>query len=165
MEQLCLNTLAAEYELRVIKESVFRITRCLELLSEKQIAFRMNDQCNSIGNLILHLCGNVYQYIQTTLGNNEDIRNRNLEFEHSGPFIKHELEKLLHDITHESNEIIKGLNIVDWYEVKHVQCFDMTGIQIVIHVIEHFSYHTGQIALLTKIFTQKDLGFYSGMAL
>jgi uncharacterized damage-inducible protein DinB len=165
MEQVCLSTLAAEYELRIIKESVFRINRCLDLLNEEQVAFRMNGQCNSVGNLILHLCGNVYQYIQTTLGNKPDIRNRNLEFEHPGPFVKHELKKLLHEITHESNEMVQELKTVDWFDVKHVQCFDMSGIQIVIHVMEHFSYHTGQIALLTKIYTQKDLGFYSGMAL
>ena len=49
--------------------------------------------------------------------------------------------------------------------VRNVQGFTYTGMANIIHTIEHYSYHTGQIAFLTKLLKNKDLGFYGNMDL
>ena len=57
-----------------------KIERCLELLSDEQIWWRANPQSNSIGNLLLHLSGNVGQWILCGLGDVTDSRDRDSEF-------------------------------------------------------------------------------------
>jgi len=56
--------------------------------------------------------------------------------------------------------IIESLSETDLNESYKVQVYNENGINILIHVIEHFSYHTGQIALLTKLISDKALNFY-----
>ncbi len=57
-----------------------KIERCLELLSDEQIWWRANPQSNSIGNLLLHLSGNVRQWIVSGIGGMIDARDRDAEF-------------------------------------------------------------------------------------
>jgi len=152
-----------EFNIRIIQESKTRILSCLELLDESQIQWRPNAQNNSIQILVVHLCGNLRQYICAAIGQQQDIRDRNSEFNSEKTITKIELENILNATTADAWKVVQSLTeqmLLDNYEV---QCFNMTGYEIVSHVIEHFSYHTGQIALLTKIITNKDLGFYKDL--
>ena len=159
---------ASEYQEQCcyrIDENLQKINQCIDLLSETEIWFSPNTKLNSVGNLIQHLCGNITQYILTTLGGAADNRIRDAEFEISGSLTKAALISNLQNVIKNSTRIIRQTTAEELFESKKVQVYELTGIGIILHVTEHLSYHTGQIALLTKLITQKDLGFYAGLDL
>lgn len=139
-----------------------RIDACLNLLSETEVWKKPNAASNSVANLILHLCGNMTQYVISSLGGEEDQRQRDLEFSTKGGFTKEQLSNKLHETVAKVNHIIKDINRDQILKLRSVQGFEYTGVGILLHITEHYSYHTGQIALITKLITNKDLGFYKG---
>ncbi|MBK8195763.1 MAG: DUF1572 family protein [Lewinellaceae bacterium] len=159
-----LQELATQIILRM-EENTPRIEKCLAELSETEIWQRPNAASNSIGILILHLCGNITQYVIASLGNNTDMRNRDAEFAAEGGFTKAELLKKLRDTVRQAVGIVRQTNREAFLHVRSVQGFRMSGIGIVVHVCEHYSYHTGQIAFWTKLLKNKDLGFYADLDL
>ena len=154
-----------EFERRVFDESYSRIEKCLEKLTEEQVWKKTNKNTNSIGNLILHLLGNVRQYICSGIGRQEDIRNRPLEFHQASQIPKHQLEQGMFELQKDVLKVIEGLSETQLLQTYKVQGFTERGVAIVIHVIEHFSYHVGQIAQSTKLIKDEDLGFYTGIDL
>lgn len=142
-----------------------RIAKCLELITEEQLWQRPNEMLSSIGNLILHLNGNITQYIISSIGGVEDKRNRDAEFSVDGGYTKSELHNLLDNTVQKAISVIQDCDEEELLKKRSVQGFYYTGIANIIHVVEHYSYHTGQIAYWTKILTGKDLGFYTGQNL
>lgn len=148
-----------------LEEALPRIIQCLNELSEEQIWQRPNDNSNSVGNLVLHLCGNVRQYIISNLGNQADTRTRDAEFAAKEGHSRAELSEKITATIHESVQVIAQLSTEDLLKERSVQGFQQTGINSIIHVVEHFSYHTGQIAFWTKLLKDIDLAFYGDMDL
>jgi uncharacterized damage-inducible protein DinB len=136
-----------------------RILDCLEQLSPEQIWWRANEASNSIGNLVLHLTGNVRQWIISGLGGAADIRQRELEFSEDGPLPRRVLADRLRKTVEEACRILRRVSPEDLARVYRIQEFRVTGTEAVFHVAEHFSHHAGQIILLTKMVTGKDLKF------
>lgn len=143
------------------QENVKKTEYCFTLLSEQQVWQQYNTVTNSIGNLVLHLCGNISQYILATLGAQGFQRNRNAEFEQNPQLSKAALLKQLNAVLEAAIQIANNCSSDCLLKNYSVQIYEMSGIAILVHVTEHFSYHTGQIALLTKQITGKDLGFYA----
>lgn len=154
-----------QFHLRLFEESVNRIEKVLDLLSEDEVWYSPNNSMNSIGNLILHLCGNVQQWICTGIGKREDIRIRNQEFIENRTYKKQELIKKLRTLEEITKPVIDSLEEKNLNEERIIQGFEETVLSIIIHVMEHFSYHTGQIALIAKLLKNQDLKFYEGMDL
>jgi len=150
---------------RLYDESLPRIIVCLQRLDESAIWWRPNPPSNSIGNLVLHLCGNMRQWVYTGLGSGEDTRRRQAEFDEQGPVPREELIHLLHDTMALVRPVIEGIDADDLLRVRPVQTFEESGLTILVHVVEHFSYHTGQIAWITKMLTSAPLGFYDDVIL
>ncbi|CAL2085680.1 DinB family protein [Tenacibaculum sp. 190524A05c] len=148
-----------------LDESTRMNTKSLSLISEDDVWKRVNNTSNSIGNLILHLCGNITQYAISSLGNTDDLRNRDLEFSIDKGYSKSELLEKLNTTLKEAKEIINKTTLEEYLRKREVQGFTFSGIGIVIHVTEHYSYHTGQIAFWVKQLKNKDLGFYDGVDL
>ncbi len=142
-----------------------RIETCLNALSEDDVWRRPNSSSNSVGNLILHLCGNITQHILSALGGLPDKRNRDSEFKATCGFSKHELLNKMKDVSEGACAVIKGLNEEQLMKKYKVQGYTSSGIAIIIHVTEHYSYHTGQITLLTKLLKDIDTGYYKGLDL
>ena len=136
-----------------------RIARCLEKLSQDQIWWRPNAASNSMGNLVLHLNGNVRQWIISGLGGVADIRQRDLEFRQQGPIPRRALLTLLQGTVREACRVLQGLSSADLSRTYYIQGFRVTGLDAVFHVTEHFSHHAGQIILATKMLRGKDLRF------
>ncbi len=159
-----MNSIAQEF----IEESIFRIEKnttkiikCLGCLSEEQIWMRPNEVSNSIGNLLLHICGNTRQYLISALGDQPDIRERDAEFSAKGGYDKEELQ---HKLSVTVEQAINSIRVIDedrLMKIHSVQGFEFSGIAIIVHVTEHYSHHTGQIIFLTKVLTGNDLAFYS----
>lgn len=74
------------------------------------------------------------------------------------------LEKMT-NVQRDVTKVIDGLDERKLLKEYKVQGFQETGTSIVIHVVEHFSYHVGQIAQYTKLLKDEDLGFYAGLDL
>jgi uncharacterized damage-inducible protein DinB len=149
-----------EFEIRVFDESYTRISKCLNLLNEDEIWYAPNDQITTVGNTVLHLIGNARQWIIAGIGQEEDNRERDDEFKVDSRVSKVELESALTELQKDLEPVLFGLNNNQINKVTNVQGFEVSGFSILIHVIEHFSYHTGQISLLTKLMKNEDLGYY-----
>ena len=134
-----------------------KIERCLEELSEEDIWWRPNEVSNSIGNLLLHLSGNVRQWIISGIGGAPDLRDRDQEFEQRAPISTERLLERLAATVREADAILAGLDPASLLEQRRIQGFDITVGEAVFHVVEHFATHTGQITLLAKLRLGKDL--------
>ena len=149
----------------MFEESVPRILKCLAMLSEEEIWFRPNEETVSIGNLIVHLCGNVRQWIICGLGGAADERKRSIEFEEKGPMSNALLDERFRSTMTEARTTLEGVNPESLLRVRRVQGNNETGMSILMHVVEHFSYHTGQITFAVKSRKNVDMGYYAGQDL
>jgi uncharacterized damage-inducible protein DinB len=136
-----------------------RIERCLEGLSDDSVWWRANPQSNSIGNLLLHLAGNARQWIISGVGGTPDERQRQQEFDERGPLPAADALARLRTTVEEVDRVLAGITAEALLERRTIQGCDVTVLEAVYHVVEHFSMHTGQIILLTKTW-KGDLGFY-----
>jgi len=159
------DALVREVEFRLYDECLPRILKCIDQLDNEKIWWRPNENSNSIGNLVLHLCGNVRQWIYAGLGKNENVRNRQSEFDERTGIVKAELRELLTSTMDLVRPVIVNIPVEELLNIRAVQTFEETGLTILVHVTEHFSYHTGQIAYITKMILDKPLGFYDGVPL
>jgi len=143
-------------------ESTRMIEKSLNQISEEELWLKPNESLNSIANLILHLCGNITQYIISSLGETDDIRNRDLEFSASAGLDRSELLGKLERTVNTAKRVIFDASTDELLKTRSVQGFSFSGVGVIIHAVEHYSYHTGQIAFWTKQLKNKDLGFYDG---
>ena len=138
-----------------------KIERCLEQLTDEQVWWRANEESNSIGNLILHLSGNARQWIVSSLGGTADNRVRQQEFDERTTIPRAELLSRVRTTIADVDKVLANFDpalILDEYSIQGTTA---TALEAIFHVTEHFSMHTGQIILLTKMLLQKDLGFYN----
>ena len=137
-----------------------KIERCLENLNDDQIWWRANEESNSIGNLILHLCGNAKQWIVCGVGSAPDARNRDSEFEQRDVISRAELLALLRSTLSDVHRTLQSVDPSTLLQFRKIQGNDVDILEAIFHVTEHFSMHTGQIILLTKLLTGTGLDFY-----
>jgi uncharacterized damage-inducible protein DinB len=138
-----------------------RIETCLSRLDEEQIWARGGENENAIGNLVLHLCGNVRQWIFSSLGGHTMDRDRDSEFDARGGFTAAQLSHKLSETIDSATAIIATLTTEQLTRTYEIQIYKVSGVEAVFHVVEHFAHHTGQILFATKMLTRADLGFYS----
>ena len=148
-----------------LEENVRMISIALSKVVEEELWTKQNQSLNTLGNQLLHICGNMTQYIVSGLGGNPDERNREEEFSIEDGFTKDELLQRLLLTVQTSTTIIDDATPENLLKKRKVQGFDLSGIGIVLHAVEHFSYHTGQIAMQVKLVIDQPLGFYEGMNL
>jgi uncharacterized damage-inducible protein DinB len=136
-----------------------RIETCVGKLTPEQIWARAGDNDNAVGNLVLHLAGNVRQWILCGVGGAEDRRDRDSEFDaRSGENVLSHLRPTVE----EAAALIAALPVARLGERRTIQKhYQVTVLEAIYHVVEHFSMHTGQIIFATKLLTGGDLGFYA----
>ncbi len=138
-----------------------RIQDCLGRLTPEQVWTRNSDNENAVGNLVLHLCGNVRQWIGSGVAGLPDSRERDAEFEARGsvaPEILSELLKTRVDEAAETIRFVPSARLDRAHLTAGLRCHGARS--AIAHVVEHFSHHTGQVILLTKLQTGQDLGYY-----
>ena len=140
-----------------------RIKTCVESLTMEQIWWRPNEASNSIGNLLLHLNGNVRQWIVASFNRGEDKRNRPAEFAAKEGGSAKELLDRLGATLDEAAQVLERLTPAELLANYEVQGYHTNGVYVVYHVVEHFGMHYGQIAYITKMLSGKDLGFYKDL--
>lgn len=157
--------LVNEFERRVFDECYSRIYTCLNLLSADELWRQPSPQIPPVGCLILHLCGNARQWIVAGLGGKEDVRDRQNEFIPHPNIRKSDLVFVLENLKVQMREVINGLGERNLNRPITIQGLEETHFSVIIHVLEHFSYHTGQITTLTKLFTGKPTQYYDELTL
>lgn len=150
-----------DYSCAKLNQYCDRIGVCLEQLSEEDIWIRGTDHENAIGNLILHLSGNLHQWIGFGVAGKPDVRMRDQEFEARDGAGAAELKARLDAAVRETIEIVSSLSASQFNGTVRVQGYEVSVLEAVYHVVEHFSYHTGQIIFATKMLNGQDLGFYA----
>ena len=138
-----------------------RIEVCIGKLDDAQIWARGGENENAVGNLVLHLAGNVRQWIVCSLGSKAVDRDRDSEFDARGGFTAAELSAKLRETVDAASAVIAGLTTEQLARTYEIQVYQASGVEAVFHVVEHFAYHAGQIIFVTKMLTGTDLGFYA----
>src|SRR5436190_8712044 len=132
----------------------------VEALPEDSVWWRANDQSNSVGNLLLHLNGNVRQWILGGVGRQANERHRAAEFAaRTGPpkaALLADLDRTLDEV----DRVLAGLGDADLLEMRTIQGRDITVLAAIFHVVEHFSGHLGQIILIAKLRAPGAINFY-----
>ena len=137
-----------------------KIAACVERLSAEDVWWRGNPASNSAGNLLLHLAGNMRQWIISGVGGAPDQRQRQREFDARDGDSAAELLDRLGNTVREADAVLAAIAPEELLERRAIQGHDVTVMEAIYHVVEHFSMHTGQIILLTKLRTGQDLEFY-----
>jgi len=158
---MSLETLILNFSAEKLDQQCGRIETCVDKLTPEQIWSRHADNENAIGNLMLHLAGNVRQWILHGIGGAPDHRQRDTEFEARGNVTPEELKRRLRGTVDEAVAVIRAVPHHRLAERGTIQKYDVTVVEAILHVVEHFSGHTGQIIFATKLWTGEDMGFYA----
>jgi uncharacterized damage-inducible protein DinB len=145
-------------------QSLGRIETCVEKLTPDQLWMRASANQNAVGNLLLHLNGNVRQWISHGVGGEADLRDRDSEFAAEQGARAQELLARLRGTVEEAAALIRALPRERLLHRIAPQEYDVTVLGAIYHVVEHFSGHTYQIIYATKQFTGEDLGFYAHLS-
>jgi len=149
-----------DYSVEKLQQMSGRIEACLNNLTAEQVWARGSENENAIGNLVLHLCGNVRQWIVAGVGGAPDRRQRDEEFAARGGVPIPELVAKLHATVTDAAAALGNVTAERLAQRVTIQNYDVSVLEAIYHVVEHFSCHTGQIIFATKMLTGADLGFY-----
>jgi uncharacterized damage-inducible protein DinB len=144
--------LATEYRIK--------IRAAVESLPADALWWRANDSSNSVGNLLLHLSGNVRQWIVSGIGGASDVRHRADEFSARQGGDAASLLAALNATLDEADAVLAKLTAEDLASKRTIQGRDITVLDAVYHVTEHFSFHLGQIVLVAKMHAPGAVKFY-----
>lgn len=137
-----------------------RLRSCVESLSEEQTWWRPNAASNSVGNLLLHLNGNDYQWLIASFRHLEDGRNRPAEFSRTEGIPPAELLQRLAGTMAQADDVLASLTEQELKATFKIQGYRMTGLEAAYQVVAHFGLHYGQVAYITKMMRDKNLSFY-----
>jgi uncharacterized damage-inducible protein DinB len=137
-----------------------RLRACVESLSDEQVWWRPNGASNSVGNLLLHLNGNVRQWLVASFNKLEDMRNRPTEFKAQEQLPASVLISHLDETMQQAAAVLSRLTEADLLAHYEIQGYSVSGLAAVYQVVEHFGLHYGQIVYVTKMLRGEDLGFY-----
>ena len=147
--------------IRTIRDNYLpKIREAVEKLDDRDIWSREGETSNSIGNLLMHLSGNVRQHIISGFGGTSDERNRPLEFAASGGISKTELMKDFEQTVSEACAILERFAPSQLHETRTIQNKKVSLFDDLLHVVEHFAYHSGQIIYIVKAVKQTRFPWY-----
>lgn len=127
-----------------------KIRLALTVMPAERLWRRANEASNSPGNLLLHLEGNVRQWIISGVGGAPDVRTRDAEFAANESAGLESLLARLESTCAQAVAVLRGLDAASLMETRTIQGRRTTVFAAVYHVVEHFAGHTGQLILLAK---------------
>ncbi len=145
---------------KTLEQLLSRIRDCLAKLKPDEIWSRGHENENAIGNLVLHLSGNVRQWIVSGVGGAPDTRARDAEFAARGGMETRDLLGRLESSVSEATAVLGKVTADRMTQHVTIQKYNITVMEAIFHVVVHFAQHTGQIIFATKMLTGEDLGFY-----
>ena len=147
-----------------LRQQESRIHDCIRLLSEDQVWSRGNENSNSVANLVLHLIGNLGQWVVSGVGGAADQRDRDSEFQTLSGITREELSTRLKSRMDQVADVIEKVPAYRLLEMVSPQGYSLPVMEVITHITEHFYHHGGQIMLLTKLYLNVDLAYYKHLA-
>jgi uncharacterized damage-inducible protein DinB len=144
------RSLIADARHRIVSGLPAQIRASLEALDEAEIWHRPNEKSNSVGNLVLHLCGSTRHFLGRGVGGSDFQRDRPAEFAEKGPIPRAELLKRLEETVAEADRVLAGLDPARLLETSDRAGQPFTLAQLLLRVCNHWSLHTGQIVYVVK---------------
>jgi uncharacterized damage-inducible protein DinB len=144
-----------------LRQSLTKIEKALSRIPDEQAWERAHDDENAIGNLLLHLAGNLRQWIISGIGGEPDERDRPSEFARRDALPVRDLLNRLRAAVDEADRVLETITPEALLAGYRIQVYDVTGAEAVLHVITHFAEHTGQILWAVKRAAGEGLGFYA----
>jgi uncharacterized damage-inducible protein DinB len=138
-----------------------RLQQCVAKLTLEQLWWRPNQSSNSIGNILLHLSGNVRQWMVASFNGDHDNRDRPAEFSRTEAADGTDPLAVLAKTMQEAEQALARLSEADLTNTYSIQGYTVSGLGAVYQVVEHFGLHYGQIIYITKMLTDADMGFYT----
>lgn len=148
------------HSIKTLRQMTLHIELCFARLTDDQIWARGASHENSIGNLILHICGNARQWIGHGVGAEPNVRDRDSEFSAQGGLSRADLLSRLHSTVDHAVAILEEVTPERLLEEINPQHGVVSVLEAIYHVVGHFQLHTGQIIFATKILAGEDLGLY-----
>jgi uncharacterized damage-inducible protein DinB len=127
-----------------------RMRKAVETLPAEDLWWRPHEGALAVGTILRHLEGNVRQWILSGLAGLPDARVRSAEFKGPDEGTAAELLARLEATVRAAAAAIEGLDERALLAQHPIQGFDVTGLHAVLHVVEHFSWHTGQAVWIAK---------------
>jgi uncharacterized damage-inducible protein DinB len=137
-----------------------KIRAAVESLPDGALWSRPNAESNSVGNLLLHLAGNVRQWIVSGIGGETDVRHRAAEFQARDGVDAAALLTSLDAVLDDADAVLATLTAADLADSRAIQGRDVNVMEAVYHVVEHFAGHTYQIVLVAKMHSPGAIRFY-----
>ena len=128
-----------------------RIIHCLNQLDDAQLWWRSRESMNSIANLVLHLSGNLEQWIVSGVGGAQDLRNRPLEFSDRTPIPKEQLRQRLSSTVSRADEVLAHVHDAKLLEPRRIQGFEETVLSAIFESLAHLNGHTQEIVYITRL--------------
>jgi hypothetical protein len=135
---------------QTLQQAVVKISHCLDQVSDQQISWRPHESHNSIQNIVLHLCGNVRQWLIHGVGGEADVRNRPKEFSDRQPRSKAELLGELRAAVQRADAVLQALDPKRLLQPCRVQGFETYALAVIWDSVSHFVGHTHQIVYITR---------------
>lgn len=158
MTEDAIHQLFLGYSSSRLQQFSSHIEKCLVQLTDEQVWVRGGENENSVGNLMLHLYGNMRQWIVAGVGGEADTRRRDDEFSERGGLASSELTERLVTLVTQATAVIDGVSVQRLSERLVIQRYEVSVLDAIYHVVEHFAMHTGQIIFMTKMLTGKTTG-------
>lgn len=137
-----------------------KIAHVLDVLPPDALWRPPADESNAIGNLLLHLAGNVRQWIVAGVGGEAFSRDRSAEFTARDGGTAGELLAHLDAALRDADQVLSSLDSAALTARRRIQSRDVSVLEAVFHVTEHFAMHTGQVILLAKMAAPGRVRFY-----
>jgi hypothetical protein len=150
-DQLTIGTTFTHAARKTLSDSLRTIEHCFSQISDEDAWWRPFPQANSIGNIVLHLAGNLGQWIVSGIGGAPDVRKRPAEFAERGPVPREQLLKRLRDVVIAADRALSQCPPDDLLRIRHVQHWDITGVEAIFNTVSHFVGHTHQIVYVTRL--------------
>ncbi|MBL8879163.1 MAG: DUF1572 family protein [Phycisphaerales bacterium] len=148
------------YASEKMEQNLAQVMRCAAILNVDQMWRRENERCNAVGNLILHLTGNIRQWAVSGLGGEKTERDRPAEFSRREPLEHSRLVPHFEHTVRRAIDIVRELSDEKLAREVNIQGYAIRSIVAVFHIVEHLSFHTGQIVHITKSILNVDLSLY-----
>ncbi len=134
-----------------LSDKIGRIEHCVAQLDDEQVWWRPHESMNSVGNIVLHLCGNLRQWVVSGVGGVPDTRDRPAEFAERGPLAKGELIRRLEAVVAEADAAVVGLDESRLLEPRRIQGFDETVLSAIWGALEHLGGHAQEVVYITRL--------------
>ena len=153
-----------QFSVDKLEQLMGRLETCVRKLTPEQVWARGSENQNAIGNILLHLTGNVRQWILHGVAGEPDARVRDWEFSTREQASPADLLRNLRDSVTRIAVVLRSLSASELLEATTVQGYEGSKLAAIYHVVEHFAMHTGQVIFITKMLLGEDLGFYSHLS-